>query len=134
MKCSNCFQLLWISLLCLYSNITNSQYAFTLNTEGYETGIDIVNDNEGNTFVVGVFTGTIDIDPSSNVFELTSNSNEYQDIFIASYDSDRNLRFAFNIGWEGQFDDWAQGLTVDNEGNIYVTGQFNGVVDFDPFK
>ncbi len=41
----------------------------------------------------------------------------------------QNLQWAFNIGASG--DDWGANVTTDVAGNIYVTGDFWGTVDFD---
>lgn len=51
-------------------------------------------------------------------------------ISIASYAQDVNLEWANSIG--GPFDDYSSSITVDASENIYVTGHFEGTVDFDP--
>jgi len=90
---------------------------------GYEIDTDIL----GNVYVVGKFHGTIDFDPGPDTFYL---SNGSEDIFILKLTSEGSFAWAKNIGGAG----W--GLTVDivvdSNGNVYTTGNFNDVLDFDP--
>jgi hypothetical protein len=37
-----------------------------------------------------------------------------------------------NRGIGGVYDDQANSIAVDNNGNIFITGSFQGTVDFDP--
>jgi len=124
--------LLAIFFLSFTINDTYGQFAFSVaSSDGKNFSQDIASDDNGNTFIIGHFDGTIDLDPSSALFELTSINEQLKDIFVASYDSNGNFRFAFRIG-EAQFDDEARGIEVDTEGNIYISGIFTGVMDFDP--
>jgi len=83
----------------------------------------------GNIYVAGKFTGTMDIDPSSATYNLTSNGND--DIFVACYSRTGALNWGFNIG--GSLYDAALSLAVDTASNVYVGGYFQTAgVDFDP--
>ncbi len=57
-------------------------------------------------------------------------SHPQPDVFLARYDADLNLVWAFN--WGGTFNDQINGMAVDNSGNVYVTGLAFGNVDFNP--
>src|SRR5688572_13368544 len=92
-------------------------------------GLSIRFDLSGNVLVSGVFRGTADFDPGSGTANRTSNTNT-QDIFCAKYDSNGNYVWAFLIGSVGM--DIGYGLTIDNSGNVYLTGFFQGTADFDP--
>ncbi|MCB0381434.1 MAG: T9SS type A sorting domain-containing protein, partial [Flavobacteriales bacterium] len=59
---------------------------------------------------------------------LTSNSTA--DVFVAKYDNNGNYVWAFNIGSNGA--DGAKNMSIGNDGFLYVTGNFNGTVDFNP--
>lgn len=90
--------------------------------------INYVVDNSGNIIVVGTFTGTVDLDPSSAVVNFTANGAS--DVFIAKYDTDGNYLWAKNISGTGSE---ASGLIkLDNTGNIFIVGTFNSSTDFDP--
>lgn len=101
-----------------------------LNTQGSQFNDESTNtkiDNLGNVYLCGYFMGTIDVDPSSSVYNLISNGQ--QDIFLIKYDSQNNLLWANSIGGAGN--DVAYGLDVNSSG-VYVSGYFSGTnVDFD---
>lgn len=125
----------FIVILFLLSipNLTNAQIAFSLASEHVDIGTDIAIDDQGNAFVLGTFRGAIDFDLTSETFEIQHDGKNHKDIFIASYSSSGKLRFAFPIStFSFALDEEALGLALDNDGNVYVTGWYNGIVDFDP--
>lgn len=85
-------------------------------------------DNNGNVYSTGLFEGTVDFDPSSNTFNLTSNGG--YDIFISKLDNNGNFVWAKQFGANGQ--DVGYSIATDNNGNVYATGHFMGTIDFDP--
>lgn len=125
------FKGLLMLLFLVTSTITYSQiYDWAFNPAG--TGNDRVNaikcDATGNSYVVGQFFGTIDIDPGVGVTNLTSAGE--RDFYLAKYDVNKNLVWGFKIG--GTTADIANGVTLDASGNIFVVGVFGNTVDFDP--
>lgn len=88
----------------------------------------IVMDYSGNINVVGYFQGTADFDPSSGSFTLTAIG--IKNIFFGKYNAQGDLIFARKIGGSG-FEE-GKGIAIDLQNNIYITGDFRGVVDFDP--
>ncbi|MCK5855991.1 MAG: T9SS type A sorting domain-containing protein [Bacteroidales bacterium] len=95
----------------------------SLEDEGHSLSIDAF----GNVYIVGYFEGLADFDPGSGVFNLTSNGDK--DIFITKLDSDGNYIWARSMG--GYLEDNGTSIVLDNSGNIYTTGYYNGIVDFD---
>ncbi len=85
-------------------------------------------DASGNIYVTGFFNGTADFDPGAGVVNLVSAGGD--DVFIASYDASGNYVYAKSMGGSGTDD--GNSLDVDADGNIVVTGFFNGTADFDP--
>ncbi|MCS7078273.1 MAG: T9SS type A sorting domain-containing protein [Bacteroidia bacterium] len=85
-------------------------------------------DASGNIYVAGVFQGSIDVDPGPGTVLLSSSG--IQDMFVAKYSSLGVLIWAKHIG--GIENEAAYGITVDNAGNVYLTGVFENTVDFDP--
>jgi hypothetical protein len=85
-------------------------------------------DRSGNLLVAGNFSGTADLDPSAGTTNLVSAGNS--DIYVAKYNSAGNISWARRTGGSGA--DAVRAITVDKPGNVYTTGQFNGLVDFDP--
>ena len=90
---------------------------------------DIVADASGNTFVTGFFSNSVDFDPGPGALNLISNGGA-GDIFLAKYDASSSLEWAIAIGSTGY--DVGNAIDLDANGNIYVTGRFEGTVDFDP--
>ncbi len=90
---------------------------------GNGVGYDIVVDNEGNSYITGYVTdkayfGDIKLESES----------ENKDIFVAKIDSDSKWQWARRAGGLGN--DEGLGITVDEKGNIYVTGYFQHKVKF----
>ena len=79
-------------------------------------------DGAGNVYIAGSFAGTATFGTNS----LTSNGSD--DIFIAKLDSTGNYLWARKAGSVNG--DYANSVTVDKAGNVYVTGDFNGSVTF----
>jgi len=86
-------------------------------------------DANGNIYIVGFFEGTMDFNPnSSQTFNLTSNGES--DIFVQKLNANGNFVWAVSFG--DTKDDKAYDVVVDNNGGVYLTGFFEGTVDFNP--
>lgn len=85
-------------------------------------------DSLGNIYAVGSFEGMVDFDPGSNVFNLISAGQN--DIYIVKLNDSGNMQWAHRMGGGG--DDYAQSVTTDANANVYTTGSFGGMTDFDP--
>jgi len=88
----------------------------------------IITDNNGDVYVAGKYNGTTDLDPSATNCLVTSKG--LTDIFISKFSSSGNFLWGKTIG--GLNEDDARYLQVDFAGNIYMTGKFYDLVDFDP--
>ncbi len=95
---------------------------------GGDFGNAIALDAQGNVYTTGFFAGTIDFDPGSGIHNLTSNG--YSDIFILKTDPAGNYIWAKSIGGSGL--DQGNSIAVSPDGNIYITGSFAHLVDFNP--
>jgi len=113
-----------------YTNQGNLIWAKTVGGGQLEDLEEVVTDNAGNVYIVGNFTGTMDLDPSASVASLTSYTNSGGEIYIAKYDSQGNYLWAKNFG--GNLYTNAIDMAIDNNGNLYITGYLQGTVDFDP--
>ncbi len=99
-----------------------------LGTAGAETSGNIFFDNvTSSIYLTGSFTGTADFNPSGTVNNLVSAGGT--DAFIARYDADGNFLGASAIG--GTLADAGGSVRVYG-GDVYITGTYNGTVDFDP--
>ncbi|WKZ38736.1 MAG: S-layer homology domain-containing protein [Anaerolineales bacterium] len=95
---------------------------------GFDSGASIAVDKNGNNYLTGSFSNTVDFDPGPGTTNLTSAGG--RDIFVAKYDSAGNLIWAKGIGGTGL--DFGTAVVVDASNNVYVTGLFTNTVDFDP--
>lgn len=107
---------------------TNFQWSKSIGSLNDDRGQSVVVDNEGNVYTVGTFIGTVDFDPGAGLYNLTSAG--WIDIFITKLDSLGTFIWAKKIG--GPNDDFGYSISLDKNGNIYTTGYFSGITDFDP--
>lgn len=84
-------------------------------------------DTFGNVYMCGVFAGNVDFDPGSGVYNLSATG---VDGFILKLSSDGDFEWAKSIEGAGSDNVWK--LANDKQGNVYVTGWFEGSCDFDP--
>jgi hypothetical protein len=93
----------------------------------YDIGYSIKVDASGNVYTAGFFQGTVDFDPGMNIHNLVSEG--MTDVFISKLDDAGNFVWAKSVGGSGS--DWAHSLVIDASENVYLTGYFEGTVDFD---
>ncbi len=120
-------------LLCLtlLSTGTFAQYLQWAKSVGGTTndeGWSIATDLSGNVYTTGYFHDTVDFDPGVGIFNMISNGGF--SIFILKLDAFGNFMWAKSIG--GTVQEIGRALAVDQTGNVCITGDFDGVVDFDP--
>lgn len=82
----------------------------------------------GNTYIAGLYSDSIDIDPGAGVLNLFSNG--VWDILVIKLDVLGNLAWGKSFG--GSDYDGGQSIAIDTFGNVYSTGSYRGTVDFDP--
>lgn len=85
-------------------------------------------DASGNVFVGGTFSQTGDFDPGPGTYNLTSAGQS--DAFLVKLNPQGDFSWAVQIGDTQQ--DNGNTVVTDHSGNIYLTGRFDGTIDFDP--
>ncbi|MEO0896443.1 MAG: SBBP repeat-containing protein [Bacteroidota bacterium] len=85
-------------------------------------GNDIAVDPAGNSYVTGTFSGTINFQSLS----LTSGGNT--DVFVAKLNPAGQFQWATLAGGANQ--DEGLSITIDTDGNSYITGTYNGSANF----
>lgn len=109
-------------------NTGNLKWAKTIGGTSFDTGHSIKSDNYGYIYYTGYFDSTVDFDPGTNVYNLTSQGSS--DIFISKLDSAGNFIWAKPIG--SMDIDIGTSLAIDDSGYVYTTGYFKLTPDFDP--
>lgn len=85
-------------------------------------------DQDNNVYTSGVFSGSVDFDPGTGSYILSSPG--VSDIFISKLDPSGSFQCAGAIGGSGS--NGAQCVWIDDGGDLLITGSYNGVADFDP--
>ncbi len=85
-------------------------------------------DAQDNIVSTGFFYGSVDFDPGAGTFNLTAFGSG--DIFVQKLDPNGNFLWAVQLG--GVNFDQGNDIVCDAAGNIYVTGSFQDMADFDP--
>lgn len=89
----------------------------------------MVTDDSGNVYICGAFNANMDANPGGGIF--TINNAGSRDMFVAKYNAAGTFVWAFSLG-EASVNDNANSLAIDNAGNLFVVGSFQGTVDFNP--
>ncbi|HRG01014.1 MAG TPA: T9SS type A sorting domain-containing protein [Bacteroidia bacterium] len=93
-----------------------------------DIGQKITGDKNGNIYCTGYFTGTVDFDPGTTVYNL--NYIAGNDIFILKLNTNGDFVWVKQQG--GNSIDQGLDINIDNSGYIYTTGVFQSTADFDP--
>jgi len=123
--------ILFLGSICflfkLNAQAPNFLWAKKIGGIGSDLGQSIAVDLEGNSYICGNFTGTVDFDPGPGSYSLTGND----DAFISKFDALGNFKWAKQFKGSGTVET-AYSVTIDVDGNIFSTGIFTNEVDFDP--
>jgi hypothetical protein len=93
-------------------------WALALGGASDDVPVDVAVDQEGNVVLVGEFTG------STNLKTTKLTSAGTTDVFVASFTSAGDLRWAKSLGGAGE--DGGGGIGVDAHRQLYVAGYFSG--------
>jgi len=94
----------------------------------FERAYGIKVDSSGNVVVSGYTDGTADLDPGAGTDNVTAAGLE--DSLVVKLDSSGNYVWGRILGGTGR--DMVNALALDATGNVYATGYFQSVIDFDP--
>ncbi len=103
-------------------------WAKSMGGEFGDYGTKITTDSSGNVYLTGVFQDTADFDPGDAEFLLTATGS--LDIFIVKLNADGQFMWAKHF--EGPDYEESNGIGIDSQDNIYLSGYFYAELDFDP--
>ncbi|HRN42562.1 MAG TPA: T9SS type A sorting domain-containing protein, partial [Vicingus sp.] len=112
---------------------TNGDFAWRVNVtnSNNNSGGGLVVDNVNNyVYFGGGIAKNGALNPIFSGTSLTVDASS-RDAFIAKYDFDGNRQWVNNIA-AGTSSNYVWNMDVDNAGNIYATGVYQGTADFDP--
>jgi len=115
-----------LTLATLGASAQNYEWATGIGGADDDYSNDIIVDASGNIYTTGQFKGTVDFDPGAGSTFLTSAGNF--DIFVTKVDANGDFLWARSFG--GTSYDSGQGITLDANGDVYITGGFKGGVNF----
>lgn len=111
-----------------YDAAGNLVWTRTMGGPGLDRGLGIAVDAADNVYVSGMFYQEIDVDPSPvGVYTLT---DTLATNFVVKLDTNGNFVDAAQFAGS-QERRYAQPIFVDDLGNVFVTGDFNGTENFD---
>jgi hypothetical protein len=79
-------------------------------------------------YLTGSFQDMVDFDPGAGITNLISAGGS--DVFIAKYYQDGNFVWAKGMG--GASNESGNEIALDGNGNLFTTGEYEGLGDFDP--
>jgi hypothetical protein len=89
----------------------------------------MISDNDGNIYITGTISDSVDVDPSSAVHRLYATASGA--MFIAKYDAAGNFVWAFSIDEASGIEE-GQSLAFDGYGNIILGMIYHNTIDADP--
>ena len=93
-----------------------------------ESGTIVLNDAAGNVINIGNFKGTVDMDPSAAIVNLTSASANQISTYMAKYDTNKNLIWAKKLDDVNALNLSDKG--IDYNGNFYIAGSSTVATNF----
>lgn len=110
-----------------FSTDGQHQWTYAFNSSNFSAISDIASDAAGNGYILGVFSGTMDIDPGNDqTFITSSGTNSY---FLVK------LSPTGQLVWYQTFNNQATPFYNANiairSNAVYIAGNYNGTVDFD---
>ncbi|MFN0187509.1 MAG: T9SS type A sorting domain-containing protein [Bacteroidia bacterium] len=91
-----------------------------------ETAKTIVVDNSGNSYVLGFYSGTMDLDPGPGVVSVTTVGSS--DVYLVKLNPNGQFIWGKSYGSSGA--DEGSTLCLDQQGFLYITGFFLTTIDF----
>jgi gliding motility-associated-like protein len=102
----------------------NLLWAKAIGGSGSERGQDVFADNNGNVIIGSIFSSPVTV--SGQAFDTKGG----YDGLLMKFGSDGNLIWAFTLG--GTSDDQIRGVSIDGNDNIYISGSYSGMINYDP--
>lgn len=116
------------AFICKLNPNGNYIWAKTFQGTGDHDGRAVVVNSSNEIISTGGYEGTVDFDPGITTYSLTYRG--VKDIYFNALDSNGNFLWAKSIG--GTQASEVNAMCIDEDDNIYSTGWFFDICDFDP--
>ncbi len=121
-----------LTILFLLPLLSQAQFTFDQGFGLGNTGIDgftsVMVDPAGNKYCAGGFKISIDADPGVGSTIINANGSE-SDALVVKYGPGGNLIWSKGLGGTGA--DEVLVMDLDNSGNVYIAGYYEGVANFE---
>lgn len=114
--------------ICKYTNTLGYEWALSYGGTDWSSSTTLLQSSTGGIMIGGCYAGTIDFDPGTNQFLVTSNGGS--DCYLLQLDSDGN--YDWSLSWGGTGSDSSKSINRNNSGKLFVAGEYRETVDFDP--
>lgn len=124
---------LFFICLSINSQVTKLEWSKQFSGIRNDNVNSMVIDNYGNIFTIGSFSDSVDFDPGAGTSYLVAGPSESA-MFITKLDSSGNFIWAKKIAGTSTCCSKInpEKILLDTLGNIYLTGYFYLIIDFDP--
>jgi hypothetical protein len=112
-----------------YTNDGVLEWAKQIGAIDYDWPNSISTDKNNNVYITGIFDNSVDFDPGAGTFVLTNPTNS-SEIFLLKLNINGEFINAEKFGSTGT--DVGYVVRTDSNDGIYIGGEFNLTVDFDP--
>jgi len=91
------------------------------------SGNTLTIDKLGGVYICGSFENTVDFDPGPAIYNLTP--PDWKDAFVLNLNSDGDFQWVEHFS--SNENDQISCIDIDNQGNIFLSGEFSSTKDFD---
>ena len=122
MRMNKCYLFLLFTLQITFSFAQNWEWATRSGGANQDINRDITLDSDKNVYTCGFFNDT-------SIFGTdTVVAAQWEDLYLAKYDSLGNYQWVFTAG--AGFNNEAKAISADNFGNVYIVGTVEDSTDF----
>ncbi|MFZ6051394.1 T9SS type A sorting domain-containing protein [Halocola ammonii] len=105
------------------------EWASRYGTEDFDVAIDMHVSSNGNSYITGSYEGTMELDFGGEIVEISTESEFSRGVFMIQLNTDGLLENVISVSGDQNMTGYA--VSADDEGNIYLGGEFYGEADFD---
>lgn len=119
-----------LAAVCSSLQAQSLGWAKQIGGTGEDRALAVFTDNQGTIYTGGHYKGRVDFDPGPDSFFREATRGE---AYILKLDATGNFAGVITFGQtSGSYSCTVNAINKDASGDLYISGYFNGTVDFDP--